>query len=436
MVGNALFADHIQSSYKIYPVTWSSVLLIFAVFVMFLLVSSIKKRLLPHVDVPLLRPILLQAGRLYGRCRLFIGITATTISLVGLSFGLNSYRYRDVGISETDFRLRAILLFVIVINIGITLDFFYRMFVERNETVRRFSRIYAENLLLAFSLVVAADGILSLLIALVASLYSISPTFFSRVLFRKRGHGLKTELQMITAALAFVLIFTVAWFAGTVIKVSSASDIATVLQGSDWSATIGIPKETFFSSFFYYFIERSSIFYYSFQLTTVLSSEELKHGALSVLVFPLQTLLFRIDFLLGGFLGIPKPEIGSIMGLNYELLVAVPFGSRPGTAPGVIASFNYVFGFPFNIIFCAIYLRWIARTIDILLVLHKAEVLSGFGIILLLIFLQAFFQSPFDLLIIIDGTVIYGLLVFAMYVAQQKYIRISLKSGNLERQWT
>ena len=43
-------------------------------------------------------------------------------------------------------------------------------------------------------------------------------------------------------------------------------------------------------------------------------------------------MLFRMDYLLGGPLGIPRPELGSIARLNYELLTALPLNTREGSA--------------------------------------------------------------------------------------------------------
>src|SRR5262249_39188791 len=150
----------------------------------------------------------------------------------------------------------------------------------------------------------------------------------------------------------------------------------------------GMPEgQPILISFWYYLVERVSIFYYSFQLTVSTAFSQLRHAEPLAIYYPLRTLLFRLDLLLGHPFGVVKPEVGSLMALNYNLLVAVPFGSRPGSSPGIIGSFCYILPFPLNIVGTAIYLRWLSNMCDALLTAHRRESLSliGIGIFLLLL---------------------------------------------------
>src|SRR5581483_2674899 len=111
----------------------------------------------------------------------------------------------------------------------------------------------------------------------------------------------------------------------------------------------------------------------------------------SVLVFPARTFLFRLDLLLGGVMKIQKPEISSIAQLNYQLMAPGQIVERAGAAPGLLASFVYVFPFPFNVVLCAFYLRWVSRMIDVLLEHRGGLKLSLLGMPLVVYYLLTVF---------------------------------------------
>jgi len=142
------------------------------------------------------------------------------------------------------------------------------------------------------------------------------------------------------------------------------------------------------------------------------------YGGVSPIVFPLATALFRVDYLTGGTLGVPRPEVSSLMQLNYQVLATGTIRDRAGTSPGVIASFDYVFPFPLNIILCVAYLGIVARLANVLLSQRRGETLSAGGIVLLLLSLGALFQSPFDLLALADDAAVKVLLLLGLCLAQ------------------
>jgi hypothetical protein len=225
------------------------------------------------------------------------------------------------------------------------------------------------------------------------------------------------------SSIAVVLaIFFLSEVIGSIVKVGRATDFMSIVTDNDQlAAIIGMPVgQPILVSFWYHIVERASIFYYSFQLTADAAFDQLRRGEPNAFYYPIQTLFFRLDLLLGHPYRLVKPELGSLMGLNYNLLVAVPFGTRPGSAPGVLGSFSYVFPFPVNIIGAAIYLRWLANVGDALLVEHRGESLSLIGTGLVLMFLQVFFQSPFDFLMIVDGSVLYALMIVGMYLSKKR----------------
>ena len=420
MIGNVLFGSHIVSSYKIYPLTSHSVLLIVAVYVLFLFLSTLKAPLLLPLDMLFIRTVIDHVGRFYNRYRPAIGLIALSIGLMNLLTGLSGYRYSNEGISERSAIVFAMLLLTIILHNIITVDLFYCMFVSRKEGIRVFSRRYLEAILLAVSLIVIANGIMSLLVASVTLFCSLCPLTFHQLIFVPRcRRGLKVKTQTITLIPVFLFIFAMAWFFGSIIKLSSGTDITVLLTEYDPVKIVGFSNEdSIIERIFYNLIERCSIFYYSFLFTVEALPNDINHGITSVIVIPLQTLLFRIDCLLGRLFEVARPEIGTIMQLNYMLLSEEVINSREGSSPGILASFNYVFIFPLNIIFCSFYLRWASKLLDSLLRQHNSEKLSIYGVIFILMFLQGLFHSPFDYLILIDDGVIHILLLLALSIAQ------------------
>jgi hypothetical protein len=422
MVGNAMFQDDIVSSYKIHPLTWSAIALVFGVYGLFLALSVTQISVFPPVDTAFLRPLVRKAGMLYLRARLAVGLVALPIGIVNLMGGLTSYRYAAEGISETNSTL---LLLMILINVVITVDFFYFMFASPEERVGVFTRRYLENLLLASALVISATGIQGMFEALVAVFYSLFPGTFRRLVFVRRGRGpLKPLARALVWVPALLLIFSAAWYAGQVIKVSSSVDVARLLDDPTRISTQVGGDQPFLSSFLYYLLERRSVYYYSLLFSVEASDEELRRGSASVLTFPLQTLWFRAHYILGGSFNVPKPAIGSISQLNYQLLTLdqLPVTDRSGSSPGLIACFNYVLGFPLNVVLCALFLRWLAGAVNVLVHQRGPATLSLVGVLLVLEALRSIFQSPFDYLVVIDESVVHAGLLFSLLVAKTEWL--------------
>ena len=104
--------------------------------------------------------------------------------------------------------------------------------------------------------------------------------------------------------------------------------------------------------------------------------------------------------------------------MNYQLLTVDPITSRAGSSPGLIASFNYAFAFPLNLLLCALYARWVSRKIDVGLRQGTALTLSWFGLLILHQFVEPLFQSPFDVLIMLDEHVLYVILLLSLLAAK------------------
>lgn len=417
MAGNALLGDSLRSSYDILPLTPGSVAVLGAVYVLFLALSWYNVPVLPQTDLPLVTGVARRVGEVYRRWRLPIAAAALILAVAYASAGFSRYRYLSEGISETGSLL---LLLMNAMNMIITADLLHALFMEHGAELRILSSRYVENNLLALTLLITATGTASMFLALTALAYSLMPRAFRRLTFVRRGHwDVKRAALTAVSAVTLPVVFFAAWLSGEAIKVSShglaAFDKSVILTAGQQVLDRLAGGAGFARGYVLYLVERLSVYYYSFLLTASRSWEELQHGATSVLSFPLKTFLFRLDYLLGSPLGAARPETGSIMVLNYQFLTVGPVSLREGSSPGLVASFNYVFPFPLNVVFCALFLRWVARAITVTVEKSKDETLSVVGALLLLAFVQSVFQSPFDLLMVFDEGVIYVLVLFCLY---------------------
>ena len=425
MVGVTLFREELLSTYKLYPLTTEAVATLCAIFALYFVLCRLRFSLFRPIDFSALKRYIDFCAQLYARSRLAIALAEIALGLVALYTQSAGYRYMSEGIVTLDAGTAIFLLPNIVLNVVITIDVFYCIFIAHEQEHRPLSRRHIEAILLALALILSANGTFSLFIGLAALLHALSPGRFHGVLF---GEARERRSWAQTLAWGAILVFAlmVAWYFGTLIKLSSSRDVGEIVREVNWLNVLGlVGTDLGLADLLYYFLERYSIFYHSFLYTLAATPEELRHGAVSVLSFPLHTLFYRIDFLLGGAFDVTRPEVAAISRLNYELLTVDPISDRAGSAPGLIASFNYVFAFPFNIILCALFLRWLTRVIDVLLWRNRGESLNLFGLVMLLIFLQTVFQSPFDVLIVFDDAAIYLGLLFMLYANE----RIAMKAA-------
>lgn len=420
LVGNSVFGEKIETIYTVAPVTPYAILLLVGVFVLCLIMSrGPRVAMAPALLVSATRNTAKLVGGAYRRQRLPLAIVSLPFSVQHFVSGASGYRYLTEGVSEAD---SLFLLLIVVLNLIVTVDLFFCMFVRRDERPPFLSRRYVENVLLSLVLVITASGTAGMLVGLASMVYSLWPSWFHRSVFLPKYQGIlrKTGRAVITAALA-IMVFGVSWMAGETIKMSTGERYQDLVSASD--ALLEVVRETpgFYENFGYHLISAISSHYYSLLFTADAPRDLLNAGTLSPLVHPLQSLAFRLDYLTGGMLEVPRPEYGSLSRLNYVVLTSEPVISlRQGTSPGLIASFNYVFISPFNILFCAIYLCLIARLTNSLLLAHQHKSLSGLGLVLLLFYMLVLFQSPFDFLILLDNAVIYTVLLIGTAIIRRR----------------
>jgi hypothetical protein len=412
--GNLVFGDAISTIYRRAPLTPYAVLLLAGVYVAFLALSAISVRVFPTLRSSRIRSLLDGMRALYLSVRLLIAIAALLLQALFLTGGLNSYRYSAAAISEVG----SPLLFIgAIANVLITVDLFYWMFV-RPDVAGVLTRRYLENVLLSLTLVISANGTASMLLALVALSYSMFPVHFKRFVFVRRGSRLVRRVGMLVAAVALLaVIFPIAWFSGETIKASSTGDVTLVTAAASVVDRVR-SDDRFLENYLYYFVSSISSYYYSFLFTVETPRNELRYESVSPLMLPIETFLFRLDYLLGGPYEVERPAVASLSQWNYVVMTSDEQSSRVGTSPGVLASFTYVFGFPLNVLLCAVYLHWVSKATNLLVARHGSAVFSECGVLLFLLFVYDVFQSPFDILIVFDNSVLYRLLLVGLVITQ------------------
>lgn len=470
IIGNIIFKEEIISSYKLYPLTYIALISIFSIYFLYLAISRAFSLSDSYINLSYLHSItkiLNVLGTKYLNHRFSIAWGMTLFSLLYFFHGFSSYRYGTTSLSEIN---SPMLFACILMESVITFDLFYFFFLRHTQNIDISKKTYFSNILFASSLILLANGTGSAFIAFILFFASIAPKKFNIIIFKEANLAFhKRLLYLMLHTIIFVFIIILAWNHGEAIKnVSLTKNPLVILKSSIgfWqgkafkdnfseniknnhaqneqtaqntnsqntqsapeihntpnsnSQNIQLIKENlshlsnfllYLKSFSYYFIERSSIYYYSF-LYTVNENINLQG---SPIIYPFNNMLFRMDYLFfRGMLGFKRPDPGSICSLNYQLLSKVIVPNK-GSAPGLLASFNYVFTFPFNFIFCIFYLVILSSLIDRLFS-KTSNKISFFGILIIFLLFEIFFQSPFDILIIFDSTMLQLLLIIGLILA-------------------
>lgn len=406
MVGNLLFPDKIETIYQISPLSFYSVVLLVATYVLFIVASRSKSTWRPPVR---LQRLALRIARLYRRLRLTIAIVSVPLSWQYFVRGMNSYRYAAEGEGISD--LGSLLLLVVnVINVLATVDLMHAMLSKPAE-VRNW-RTDLGSVLFGFALVLSANGTASMFQTLFFLLYATFPRLSYALLFVRRGqYQLIALIKSGLSVALLVLLVLAAWIVGEGIKVSSSRRVSSVDAVTD-VANETIRQAGFWSDYPYYFLSTNSIYYYSLLFVAQSERGELNYEGVAPVVLPLKTFLFRLDYILGRPLEILRPEPGTVSRVNYLLLTALPSplqNPRAGSSPGLVAAFVYAFPFPISIVAAAWYLFVVARILDRFIA--PLDRLSLFGVFLAVSCLHGIFQSPFDMLVVFDPSTLFTLLV-------------------------
>lgn len=419
--GRLLFGDQIISTYKVFPLTKEVVIQLVAVYGFFLFFYVTNIPMLPPLGASGFRSVLVQIGRLYLRLRLAVGLIGVALGVATVVSGLGSYLFMETPITERELGETTLLVVGTIWRQGVLVDLVYRFFIAPARPMSYRRQLYWENILLSVGLLLLANGILSLFVAILALWHALFPESMGGMLFRERTVvGWKSLVGRIRWCAWLGALFPVAWYLGSILKMSSSSDPNDLLAAApDEVLGTFVYDGPFLWAAFFYLLERLSIYYYSWTFTAGIVWEELNHDGW-VLGIPVRTFLFRLDVLLGGLIGIERPGTASIARLNYELLTAGEVRPREGSAPGLLGAFNYAFPFPLNMLLCALFLRWWCRQFDVVFGQHGRKRLTWFGIMVVFVVIQSVFQSPFDLLLVFDDPVVFVLLLAAMAIAHQR----------------
>lgn len=424
IIGNWWLGDSIISSYAIYPLTPTAVATLAATYILFRIFVRVAPRAPRPVGITLDSHIK-RLHAWYRHYRILVGLIAVLLAIANLSAGLTSFRYAQEGIAS---RESALLPMMMVLYAIASADLFYFMFVRDRDAPQGARRRF-EHLMLALSLVIAANGIAMLLLSLCTLAYAMSPKTFHQAAFVQGGPALASNLKRILIAVpVFCLVFVVAWYAGNVIKLSSSDSMESLWADPTRVASVAFTHDSVAESLAAYAVERPSVFYYAFLYTENVPWIDLGNGTWSAIVFPLQTMLYRLNLITGRSFDIERPTVTSIMQLNYLLTTHGTTTERGGTSPGLIAAFTYVLPRPLNILACVAYLWWLCMALGDL-VGRNQERLSLLGEVLALQFLVGFFSSPFDWLILVDNEVLYLALLLLLLTEKRRQLSIGVSSA-------
>lgn len=417
VLGNYVLADRLVSSYRIYPVTALALGQIAATFLVWLGLERVRFRVprLPAVTAGLVARL----GAEYWRVRPVVALVACLVNAAGVIGGFSGWRYSGAISSEAS----ALFIPFIVFNVVVALDVFHGMFIRTYVPGRRRMLTRTTDLGMALALLLAANGVLSAFMGLTALLWAVFPRIFLRLAFVPPGHYTFTRVVKLGAAIVVLSVaFCAAWIVGNVIKSSSATDLRTIAENPAMLFEHVLGGDSAVVSAVAYAVERQSVHYYSLLFTSAVPRAELEPDGHSVVLYPLQTLLWRAKYLLRGD-SEARPPVTSVMQLNYRLLTDGPASERAGTSPGLIAAFDYVLPPVLAVLAAALYLRVLSPRLGILLEQYGGLSLSPIGALLTVQFVGVFFQSPFDMLIVFDDGFIWAVALFVLGSVKLRQMR-------------
>lgn len=418
MLGNFLFHDDIVSIYKICPLSFFSVFFILGIFACYLVLEKVKVGRLFRPN-GIVYFVCKSIGRIYIKNRMHFALFSIVIAFLSLGYGLSSYRYQTMGISQQS-HVALILLSMLCINI-LMFDALASIFFHVGVNSKLSLNKRMQNIVVCVALLLLSNGVVTLFMGLFFCFYCFFPRIFFAIFFIDPS---KIHIRYLIGRffgwvffsfLVFCVLMS-AWLVGNAIKASSSG--TTIYQSYQTKAEGLIINANFLENYLYYLIETTSSSYYSYLLTLSGSDSMTDTGFFYTLSYPLNTLLFRVDYFLGGFFSVPKPQVSSVSHLNYFILVIKPRSVREGTSPGLIASFNYVFPFPLSGFFCALYMSFLSRILNVLLPSPQKKIISWCGVFIAVRFLLFLFQSPFDFITIFDDGFISLLMLYGVYIVR------------------
>jgi hypothetical protein len=401
------FVEFPDLLYREVPNNPAAVLMLIAVLAIFVLLSGMPGR--HAATAPSAAPLPFISPAL----QLTFLVIAFGISLVSYARGYNDWRYGSESLSSAGSPL--LLLFALIPALAKFLLFYY-LFYDRELTSRNDPSNLARRFLLCATLLLTANGTVHLMYALLAVVFVVFPSTLRGTLFRdapapahearpKRRSLFKVVLLM-AACLAGV---AAAYTLGEAIKRTEVSGVLEGFSDPDFASTIvgwliGRVSSSYYSLLAslhdFAFATRLDIFY-------------------DHLMAPVRTFLFRVDYLLMHPFGVERPAEGSLMRINYLEISASGGNEREGTSPGLLAGFLLAMPFPFNFMALLLYL-FVAQRFITTLVRGCCGELKLIGMVLYWPFMLTLFESPLDLMLVIDDSVLSFVLLLALYFSVRR----------------
>jgi hypothetical protein len=335
------------------------------------------------------------------------------ISVLAYFKGYNNWRYQYESLSERGSPL--LLLFALMPTLGKFLLFYY-LFYDRKFAHGRGPSFLARKILLCGALLLTANGTVSLLFALLAVVFAFFPSTLDALLLRqekpavtarapRKSRRLRTLALLGMSAGAVAL----AWALGESIKrgevysvVEQTSDLGFVETIVGW--VVGRISSSYYSL-------RAALDHQAFVTDPAVFYDHL--------LAPLRTFLYRIDYVLMQPFGFERPDPGTLMRINYLAISYDPINPREGTSPGLLAGFLLAMPFPTNYLVLLGYLHFAQRFISRLASGCRAP-LTPFGLLLFWPFLLTLFESPIDIMLIVDDSALAMLLLVTLYLLVRK----------------
>jgi hypothetical protein len=325
----------------------------------------------------------------------------------------SSFRYSSVGISESKEGIFSYLIVKTLVQFDMIILFVFLQFSKKPKIINTFW-LNLSVVVVYFSMV---GGIADLILGLMVFGLLLYPKLTRWLTFSTKKKIAFYKLFLIVLVAIFALFLVI--FFGTMVKMGYSYSQINAVEGLKF-----IPDIRPFSL---YLIERFSSSLHSLDYVISNSLTPNNESYILLILESFQYRLFSILNTLGFNFINERPEFSGMSQYNFSIISTIN-DDRQGTSPGVFASFIYLLGVPLGFLWSAVYLVWIARVLNWLFIpcLDKGKFnLAGYFSILFIF--GFFFQSPIDLLNLLDNVAILNLLIL-VFASANKYSYLRKKS--------
>src|SRR5690242_15777518 len=430
LIGQPLVGGQLVRHWLAYPPTVKALTQLLLAYSVFLLVRVAGGRLLPRRGPrpPRARRVLDKSIGFYLRWRFVFALAGIALGVVMLLFGANTFRVVHVSLLDMNSTVAFLgVASMAWLAIGYV-DAIYMIFSSADadptnlpaNALPASPRTRRENTAMAVALVLQSNGLGTIFLGFNALFHAVFPRTSRRLLFSQKVRRTRSWIPL-AALLAGGPVLFGSWYVSQVIKMAPGGDLEGFFDASTLQRTIPVEyDQPAHLAFSYFLFERLSVYYYAWTFAAASPPEARNYDGWEALGAPLRTLAFRADTLTGHRFGVERPEIPSIARLNYVLLTADPVQIRTGASPGVLASFAYVLPFPLDGIACGVFLAWFCRVLDDLYPDSKQQRLTGLGLSVSFFVFFSIFQSPLDVLEIIQDQTLFVVILCAVAYSRRR----------------